>query len=159
MTDRAEVAPVSKHTVPAEVVKVLGPDNAVHCDDCGGWHHRDYHKRRPVEPKPWWLHHPDHMKGWEAFGCTSQAPTVRQLGVGYKGTEPPGTEPWGSGEVKLGVAGVHWSTHADDPSGAYIYVVGTTREDVEARYYVAVDAFAHVQAMLWPSSRKAKVDA
>lgn len=106
------------------------------------------------EPKPWWVQHPDHMKGWEAFGITGSAPTVRQLGVGYKGTDPPGTTPWGSGEVKLGVAGIHLSTHADYTDGAYIYVVGTTREDVEARYHTAADAFAHVQAMLWPASRK-----
>lgn len=105
------------------------------------------------ERQPWWLHHPDHMKGWEAFGISGRVPTVRQLGVGYDGKQEPGTTPWGKGEVKLGVAGIHIGTFADSPDGAYIYVVGTTREDVEARYHAAVDAFAHIQLMLWPSRR------
>lgn len=135
--------------------------DAAKCQECGaepGSHAGDCSTWEADGPEPWWVQHPDHMKGWEAFGVTGQAPTVRRLGSGYQEKNEPGTTPFGNGEVKLGVAGVEFSTHADDPEGAYIYVVGTTREDTEARYYVAVDAFAHVQAMLWPSSRKVKVD-
>ena len=31
---------------PPEVAAVLGAD-AVHCEECRGWHHRDYHSPTP----------------------------------------------------------------------------------------------------------------
>lgn len=98
--------------------------------------------------RPSWMDNPTHMKGWEAFGCTGQEPVVRRLGLvtfGPKGKGPatteerPGTEPWGAGEVSKGVAGIQVSFSADDQKGAYLVVIGTTKEDVEARWR-AVDA-------------------
>ena len=95
--------------------------------------------------RPWWVHSPDHMKGWEAFGCTGQEPVVRRLGIvtfkkGEATTEErPGTEPWGAGEVSKGVAGIQLSFHADDQKGAYLHVIGTERVDVEDRWR-AIDA-------------------
>lgn len=119
--------------------------------------------------EPWWSHHPDHMKGWEAFGCTGQEPIVRRLGIvtfGKKGTGPggerdpatteerPGTDPWGVGEVSKGVAGVHLSTHADDQKGAYLHVVGTEKEDVETRWRAIDAAFQRWAPTFWPSGNR-----
>ncbi len=111
------------------------------------------------EAEPWWRHHPDHMKGWEAFGVTGNEPTVRQLGTGYNGKGKPGTDPWGPGEVKLGVGGVEFSTHADCPTGAYLYVVGTERDDVERRWRLADTAWRTFGPTLWPKSRVGGDDA
>jgi hypothetical protein len=109
--------------------------------------------------EPWWTHHPDHMKGWEAYGVVGTEPDVRRLGLVtfIKGTatteERPGTEPWGSGEVKLGVAGIEIGTFADSTDGAYIHVVGTTKVDVAAAWKRAESAFVSVAELLWPKSR------
>lgn len=106
----------------------------------------------------WWVHHPDHMKGWEAFGCTDKPDElhVRQLGTGYDGKGKPGTERWGKGEVKLGVSGMHFGTWADNTDGAFLHVVGTERADVEARWHVAAQAFNEMRATLWPTSREGR---
>jgi hypothetical protein len=113
--------------------------------------------------RPWWLHDPSHMKGWEAFGCTGQEPTVRRLGIvtfGPKGKGPatteerPGTEPWGAGEVSKGVAGVHFSTHADDQKGGYLYVCGTEREDVEQRWREVDAAIRRWMPTFWPPGHR-----
>lgn len=86
--------------------------------------------------EPWWVNHCMWMKGWEAFGCTGREPTVRQfyesdVGSGLRRT---GTTPFGPGEVKLGVAGIHFSTHADDRNGGYLHVIGTTEKAVSDRW-------------------------
>ena len=54
------------------------------------------------------------MKGWEAFGCTGAEPVIRQFHESDVGTNlrRMGTTPFGPGEVKMGVAGIHF-THAD----------------------------------------------
>ena len=109
--------------------------------------------------EPWWVHHADHMKGWEAFGVSDSIPTVRRLGIvthrkGHATTdERPGTTPFGSGEVKLGVAGVEFSTHADSPGTAFICVLGTTEADVTTAWYRANAVFGEIASRLWPSSR------
>ncbi len=110
-----------------------------------------------------WPHTPIHMKGWEAFGLadTPDEITVRRLGevTIRKGVltteEKPGTESWGPGEVKLGVAWVSISTSADS-SDAFIQVVGTERKDVEARWHVARSAYLSIRDSLWPRSRAAR---
>lgn len=110
-----------------------------------------------------WPHTPSHMKGWEAFGCVDKPDEiiVRQLGMvtirkGQPTTdEDRGTEPWGPGEVKLGVAWVGIQTFADSTDSAYIQVVGTERADVEARWYAARVAFLAVSHALWPRTRAA----
>jgi hypothetical protein len=97
----------------------------------------------PVEPEdavlpqePWWVNHCMWMKGWEAFGVTGREPTVRQFYESDPGTKlrRMGTMPFGPGEVKMGVAGVHFSTHADDRNGGYLHVIGTTEEAVRKRW-------------------------
>lgn len=109
--------------------------------------------------EPWWINHADHMKGWEAFGVAGTEPTVRRLGLvtirkGRATTEErPGTTPWGSGEVKLGVAGIEFSTHADDPAGAFIHVIGTTEQDVTDAWKRANAVFGEIACRLWPSRR------
>lgn len=108
----------------------------------------------PKPAEPWWVHHPDHMKGWEAFGVTGEAPKVRRLGSGYDGKDEPGTDPWGSGEVRLGVAGIEFSTHADCTTGAFLYVVGTTEDDVRHRWSIAEQLFHSIAPGLWPASRR-----
>lgn len=131
--------------------------------------HRYFHADRAecaAAPwEPWWTHHADHMKGWEAFGCTGSPPTVRRLGTvtfgrHHKGPatteEKPGTEPFGPGEVALGVSGIMFSTHADDRTGGYLHVIGTTKEDVERRWRVAERAVVGLMPTLWPRSRMSR---
>lgn len=113
--------------------------------------------------EPWWVHHADHMKGWEAFGITGRDgdPIVRRLGTvtypkkgqGPSTDEKPGTTPFGSGEVRLGVAGIEFSTHADSPDTAFLHVLGTTERDVRERWALAEAVFADAAARLWPLSR------
>jgi hypothetical protein len=110
--------------------------------------------------EPWWVNHAEHMKGFEAFGVSGREPTVRRLGLvtfkrGEATTEErPGTELWGPGEVRRGVAGVYFSTHGDDPDGAYIYVIGTSRQAVEDRWRVADGVFQRIRESLWPEHRE-----
>lgn len=115
--------------------------------------------------EPWWVNHADHMKGWEAFGVSNDVPTVRRLGMvtikkGVATTdERPGTTPFGSGEVKLGVAGVEFSTHADSPGTAFIHVMGTTEADVTNAWYNANAAFSEIASRLWPARRSVSSEA
>ena len=106
-----------------------------------------------MEPPRWGRHHATHMKGWEAFGVVpGTTPTVRQLGMFYGGGKP-GTEKWGPGEVKLGVAGIEFITSADCPEGAYLYVLGTEKDDVERRWHLAAGLWIEMGERLWPTSR------
>lgn len=108
---------------------------------------------------PWFASPPNHMKGWEAFGVSPGERTVRRLGTvtfvkGEATTdERPGTEPWGSGEVRLGVAGITISTSADAPEQAFIQVIGTTEEDVATRWDEASARWMRLRSSLWPKSR------
>ena len=116
--------------------------------------------------EPWWVHHADHMKGWEAFGVTAldkreDNPIVRRLGMvthpkkgkGPTTEEKPGTTPFGPGEVKLGVAAVEFSTSADSIGSAFIHVLGTDEADVRARWFTAAAVFAEIAPRLWPKTR------
>lgn len=113
-----------------------------------------------TQAEPWWAHHPSHMKGWEAFGVTGGVPTVRRLGLvttknGRATTEEkPGTTPWASGEVRLGVAHISFGTYADDPEEAFLHVVGTTEEDVRDRWHRASTSWPAFCSLLWPKSRQ-----
>ena len=106
-----------------------------------------------MEPPRWGRHHATHMKGWEAFGVVpGDSPTVRPLGT-YHGGGKPGTEKWGPGEVKLGVAGIEFITSADDRSGCYLYVIGTEKDDVEKRWHLAAALWNEMGERLWPTTR------
>lgn len=111
----------------------------------------DTDPRDALEPPRWGVHQPSHMKGWEAFGVTKASPpTVRRLGTGWDGKGKPGTEKWGPGEVKDGVASVEISSYGDHPAGAYIYVVGTDEDAVEKRWRTAASVWQQIGDVLWP---------
>lgn len=108
------------------------------------------------ERMPWWhIHRPTHMNGWECFGAVPRVepPTLRRLGTGYDGKGKPGTEKWGPGEVRLGVSDVNISTYAGHQCGAYIYVVGPEKDDVEARWHLAAATWTEMGGRLWPTKR------
>ena len=109
----------------------------------------------PLEPPRWGVHHPSHMKGWEAFGVTNASPpTVRRLGTGHDGKGKPGTEKWGPGEVVNGVASVQISSYGDHPTGAYIYVVRTAEDNGHRRRRIAADARERIADLLvWAGGR------
>lgn len=106
-----------------------------------------------VSEHPIRVHHPDHMKGWEAFGGSDGVPTVRRLGSGADGKSKPGTIPFARGETKLGVCSIETHSYADAPDAAYIYVVGVTEEDARRAWNTAAIVWAASRDTLWPKSR------
>ena len=94
------------------------------------------------------VHHPDHMRGWEAFGIVGEAPTVRRLGSGRRDGKT-GTTPWGKGETRQGVASVEIHTYADAVDSAYIYVCGSTEKGVAKAWGRAETAFKEIRSKMW----------
>lgn len=98
------------------------------------------------------IHCPDHMKGWEAFGCADKPNEVivRRLGYGHYTNKPTyGTEKWGPGETHRGVHNIEIMTFADSPASAYIYVNGSTERGTHAAWHRAKVAFDSFSAQLW----------
>lgn len=104
------------------------------------------------------IHEPSHMKGWEAFGVVDGSdPLVRTLGHwGGKNfpTRPQwieGTEPWGSGETKRGVAHIEIHMSADSTDG-YVYAYGTTEKGVTDAWYRTAKAYRALHSQAWGKS-------
>lgn len=116
----------------------------------------------PLDREPWWTHHPDHMKGWEAFGVVGhherpRTPTVRRLGThSGPGGGKPGTVPFHKDEVRQGVSHIAVGTSADSPGTAFVQVYGTSEKAVTDAYERVVAVWKHLVLQLWPGFKPPK---
>lgn len=68
---------------------------------------------------------------WEAFTACSPGESARDITVRELNNQS-GRYDWPADEVTNGAAGLHISSHGDDPAGAFVKAWGPDREAVEA---------------------------